>query len=161
MKAKISLVISGTLFLLNSFIASSQVNISRLPWKYVATQMPDEWYGSDESVRVAENVPLYQRDIGGWPKNLPLHKPLTDPEKATIKDEKGINDAIFDNDAAKTRMLLGNDNPFMSAYRVDVAVETVKGKPVLYKILNMHERIEMPPQINMDFKIYPPGLPPP
>ena len=58
--------------------------------------------------------------------------------------------AIFDNEIAKTKMLLGNDNPFMSAYMVDVAVETVKGKPVLYKILNMHERIEIPPQVNID-----------
>jgi len=63
--------------------------------------------------------------------------------------------AIFDNDAAKTKMLLGNDNPFMSAYRVDVAVETIKGKPVLYKILNIHERIDLPPQRSIDFKSSP------
>jgi pectinesterase len=104
MKSKISLALAGAIFFLNSFIASSQVPISQLPWKYVATQMPDEWYGSDESVRVAENILLYQRDIGGWPKNLPLHKPLTDPEKAKINDEKGLNDAIFDNDATTTEM---------------------------------------------------------
>ncbi len=73
-------------------------------WQYVATQMPEEWYGSEESKRVAENVLLYQRDIGGWPKNLPLHKPLTEPEKATIHDEKGLNDAIFDNSATTTEM---------------------------------------------------------
>ena len=73
-------------------------------WQYVATQMPDEWYGSDESKRVAENVLLYQRDIGGWPKNLPIHKPLTEPEKATINDEKGLNDAILDNSATTTEM---------------------------------------------------------
>jgi pectinesterase len=66
--------------------------------------MPEEWYGSEESIRVAENVLLYQRDIGGWPKNLPLHKPLTEPEKATIHDEKGLNDAIFDNSATTTEM---------------------------------------------------------
>jgi PelA/Pel-15E family pectate lyase len=104
MKSRISLIIATALFLLNAIIASSQVPISQLPWKYVATKMPDEWYGSAESVRVAENILLYQRDIGGWPKNLPLHKPLTDPEKATINDEKGLNDAILDNDATTTEM---------------------------------------------------------
>lgn len=82
----------------------TQIPISQLPWKYVATRMPDDWYGSEESVRVAGNVLLYQRDIGGWPKNLPLHKLLTEPEKATINDEKGLNDAIFDNDATTTEM---------------------------------------------------------
>lgn len=82
----------------------AQRPIAQLPWQYVATQMPDDWYGSDESKRVADNVLLYQRDIGGWPKNLPLHKPLTEPEKATINDEKGLNDAIFDNSATTTEM---------------------------------------------------------
>jgi pectinesterase len=104
MKSGISLIISIALFFINSIISSSQVPISQLPWKYVATQMPDDWYGTAESVKVAENILLYQRDIGGWPKNLPLHKPLTDPEKARINDDKGLNDAIFDNDATTTEM---------------------------------------------------------
>jgi hypothetical protein len=70
---------------------------------------------------------------------------------------------LFDNDISKTQMLLGSDNPFLSAFRVDVAVETVNGKPVLYKILNVHERIEIPPQINIEFKDFsgPPRLPSP
>jgi pectinesterase len=66
--------------------------------------MPDEWYGSEESVIVAENVLLYQRDIGGWPKNTAMHLPLTEPEKAKISDDKGLNDAIFDNSATTTEM---------------------------------------------------------
>jgi len=66
--------------------------------------MPDNWYGSDESVKVAENVLLYQRDAGGWPKNTAMHKPLSDPEKAKIRDDKGLNDAIFDNSATTTEM---------------------------------------------------------
>lgn len=73
-------------------------------WQYVATNMPDDWYGSDESVKVAENVLLYQRDAGGWPKNTAMHKPLSDPEKAKIRDDKGLNDAIFDNSATTTEM---------------------------------------------------------
>lgn len=83
---------------------AAQKPISQMSWKYVATQMPDQWYGSEESVKVAENILLYQRDIGGWPKNLPMHKPLTEPEKAKINDDKGLNDAILDNDATTTEM---------------------------------------------------------
>jgi hypothetical protein len=44
MKSKIRLGITISAIFINSFIASSQVPISQLPWKYVATQMPDEWY---------------------------------------------------------------------------------------------------------------------
>jgi pectinesterase len=53
---------------------------------------------------VAENVLLYQRDAGGWPKNIAMHKPLSEPEKAKINDDKGLNDAIFDNSATTTEM---------------------------------------------------------
>lgn len=81
-----------------------QASINDRPWQYVATRMPDEWYGSEESVRVAENVLLYQRDIGGWPKNTPFHRSLSESEKAKINDEKGLNDAIFDNSATTTEM---------------------------------------------------------
>jgi PelA/Pel-15E family pectate lyase len=85
-------------------IVNAQTAISQRSWKYVATQMPDSWYGSEESKAVAENVLLYQRDIGGWPKNTDFHKPLTVVEKATINDNKGLNDAIFDNSATTTEM---------------------------------------------------------
>lgn len=83
---------------------NAQNSISQLPWKSVAKDMPDNWYGSDESKAVAANVLLYQRESGGWPKNTQFHKPLTDVEKATINDDKGLNDAILDNDATTTEM---------------------------------------------------------
>ncbi len=102
------LVYAGVTFILiitNSiFSLSGQKPISQMSWKSVATGMPDEWYGSEESIKVAENVLLYQRDVGGWPKNTPFHKQLSIAEKAKINDEKGNNDAIFDNDATTTEM---------------------------------------------------------
>lgn len=70
----------------------------------MATNMPDKWYGSEESIRVAENVLLYQKDAGGWPKNIPIHIALTAAEKAKVEDEKGNNDAIFDNSATTTEL---------------------------------------------------------
>jgi len=92
------------LFAASANLLTAQKPIAELSWQKVATGMPDEWYGADESKRVAENVLLYQRDAGGWPKNLPLHKVLNDNEKAKINDEKGLNDAIFDNSATTTEM---------------------------------------------------------
>lgn len=82
----------------------AQKPIKELKWLSVATEMPEEWYGSDESVRVAENVLLYQRNSGGWPKNTAFHWPLTDGEKAKIRAEKSVEDAIFDNGATTTEM---------------------------------------------------------
>ena len=85
-------------------IVNAQTSISQRSWKSVATGMPDEWYGSEESKAVAENVFLYQRSSGGWPKNLPMHKPLTDAEKTNLLRKKDTLDAILDNDATTTEM---------------------------------------------------------
>jgi len=82
----------------------AQKPIKELKWLSVATEMSEEWYGSDESVRVAENVLLYQRNSGGWPKNTAFHWPLTDEEKAKICAEKSVKDAIFDNGATTTEI---------------------------------------------------------
>lgn len=104
MKSKYIRFLVFILLITFSININSQVPISQRSWKYVATQMPDEWYGSEESKAVAENVLLYQRDVGGWPKNTPIHNPLTEAEKAKINDDKGLNDAIFDNSATTTEM---------------------------------------------------------
>lgn len=90
--------------LLFSASSMAQTPIAGRSWQYVATSMPDEWYGSEESKKVAENVLLYQRNIGGWPKNLPLHKPLTDREKTILLRQKDTLDAILDNSATTTEM---------------------------------------------------------
>jgi pectinesterase len=93
-------VLAGTL----ANFAVAQKPIAELSWQKVATGMSDEWYGSDESKQVAENVLLYQRNIGGWPKNTPFHKQLTEEKKANVVKEKDKPDAIFDNGATTTEM---------------------------------------------------------
>lgn len=86
------------------FLIFTQTPSTGRSWQYVATQMPGNWYGSDESVKIAENVLLYQRHTGGWPKNTAMHHTLSDTEKAKILKEKALNDAIFDNSATTTEM---------------------------------------------------------
>jgi pectinesterase len=53
---------------------------------------------------VADNMLLFQRNYGGWPKHYKEEKVdykrvYTDVEKATIQDESNRNDATIDNDA--------------------------------------------------------------
>jgi len=87
-----------------NFYSYCQITVTGRSWQYVATRMPDEWYGSEESIKIADNVLLYQRDAGGWPKNTPMHLSLTEAEKAKINDDKELNDATFDNGATITEM---------------------------------------------------------
>jgi PelA/Pel-15E family pectate lyase len=57
-------------------------------WRDALKQKP-EWYASDEAVRVGDNLLLYQRDAGGWPKNIDMAAPLSDKEKAELVRTKG------------------------------------------------------------------------
>jgi pectinesterase len=104
MNTKFKIVLAVFLLTFTVKHANGQTPAIGRSWQYVATSMPDAWYGSEESIKVAENVLLYQRDAGGWPKNIAMHKPLSEPEKAKINDDKGLNDAIFDNSATTTEM---------------------------------------------------------
>jgi pectinesterase len=100
----IRIIIFTILFGLFAVKTCSQTPATGRSWQYVATRMPEGWYGSDESVKIAENVLLYQREAGGWPKNTAFHMPLDESGKAKVLDEKGNNDAIFDNSATTTEM---------------------------------------------------------
>lgn len=65
-------------------------------------------------------------------------------DKAKIESiYKGSVKVIFINDGLKVKMLYGQPYPFKMAFLVDVAVETVNDKPVLYKVLEIHESIEL------------------
>jgi len=73
-------------------------------WKDVATKMPENWYGTDEAKRVAENVLLSQKEIGGWEKNKEYHKPFSEAEKTYFLNSKTETGATFDNGATITEM---------------------------------------------------------
>lgn len=63
-----------------------------------------EWYASDEAVRVADNVLLYQRDTGGWPKNIDMALSLSEQEKAALLKQKQEIDSTIDNAATYTQL---------------------------------------------------------
>lgn len=78
----------------------SQTKVEDLNWKEVVYGQPKEWYGSKEAVSVAENVLLYQRNVGGWPKNTAIHKPLTESQKDDLRKLQTVGEgATTDNGA--------------------------------------------------------------
>ena len=76
--------------------AFQQSDIAGKKWLSLALKQPDSWYATNEAVEVAENVLLYQRNLGGWPKNIEMHLLLTDSEKKQLESDKSKQDAIFD-----------------------------------------------------------------
>ena len=99
MKINVLLTI-GVLF---SSTVLAQVDVQDLKWSAVATRQTDSWYASEEAANVAENVLLYQRDNGGWMKNIQMHKTLTESEKITVESEKK-GESCFDNGATTMEM---------------------------------------------------------
>jgi len=65
---------------------------------------PAKWYKTDEAVRIADNVLLFQRDSGGWQKNVEMARVLTDAEKERLKSQKPRTDSTLDNGATHTQM---------------------------------------------------------
>jgi pectinesterase len=94
------------LFLSFSSVLTAKSNIESLRWRNVVNDQPDSWYGSTEAVRVAENVLLYQRSVGGWPKNTPMHKTLTRREKNDLQKLQSVGiGATTDNGATCMELL--------------------------------------------------------
>ena len=62
------------------------------------------WYESDDARRIAENVLLYQRESGGWPKNIDMASVMSDDIKAAILRQKTETDSTIDNGATYTQL---------------------------------------------------------
>lgn len=69
-----------------------------------AQNKPDEWYASAEALRIADNVILYQRSSGGWPKNIDMAKPLNDSGKAGLLRDQKKADSTIDNGGTYTQL---------------------------------------------------------
>jgi PelA/Pel-15E family pectate lyase len=59
-----------------------------ITWRQASGRQTPEWYKSDEARRVAENVLLYQAEIGGWDKNIDMALALTEEQKANLLSTK-------------------------------------------------------------------------
>ena len=74
-------------------------------WRDALRQAP-AWYGSAEAVRIGDNLLLYQRDIGGWDKNIDVALALGPKERAAIEKEKTDAEvhSTIDNHSTYTQM---------------------------------------------------------
>ena len=59
-----------------------------------------EFYLTDEARRIGDQVLLYQRVTGGWPKNIDMAKPLSKEERDKVEHDKArLDDSTIDNNA--------------------------------------------------------------
>jgi PelA/Pel-15E family pectate lyase len=74
-----------------------------IAWKDCLGQEP-RWYGSREAIRIADNLLLFQRDSGGWPKDIDMAAVLHEGQKADLAIRKNRVDSTIDNGATYTQM---------------------------------------------------------
>ncbi|MCF1190983.1 pectate lyase [Mangrovimonas sp. AS39] len=87
-------------------VSSLMAQVHDRSWKQVIYQKEASWFATNEAKQVAENVLLYQRDIGGWPKNVPMHLTLSKVEKKELEALKTTGlEATTDNGATTQEML--------------------------------------------------------
>ena len=94
------------------FICSFMATLMMLPLMAIPLHkgcLParDNWYGSPESMIVAENVLLLQRNNGGWAKNYRKYRQEMTPEdKKAFKSQRSqISESTIDNKATYSELV--------------------------------------------------------
>jgi PelA/Pel-15E family pectate lyase len=72
-------------------------------WEALLAQ-PAAWYGTPEATRIADNLLLYQRHTGGWPKNTDMTTVLTSSDARGLLADKASTDSTIDNGATTTEI---------------------------------------------------------
>lgn len=72
-----------------------------LDWKQCLKQ-DEAWYGTPQAIRIAEQVLLYQRHDGGWPKNTNFAKSLSREEIQSVLLNRERKDSTIDNGGTYT-----------------------------------------------------------
>lgn len=100
---KIICFLTFLLFLTNNNAFSQIIDKS---WKNITNKKEDSWFASQEAEEIGENVLLYQRDIGGWPKNIQMQKPISKDERDKLIELKSSDeDVTTDNGATSQEMI--------------------------------------------------------
>ena len=89
-----------------TFAMNVNAQDKKVTWKSITEKKDESWFESDEAKKIAENVLLYQRDNGGWPKNVEMQNELSAKEKQNLlmlkSDPTGCT---IDNGATTQEML--------------------------------------------------------
>lgn len=94
----------SVLFLSFSISLSAQVHDKS--WRSITESKDENWFTTDEATTIAENVLLYQRNIGGWPKNIQMQNLLSEEDKQKLLDLKSdAMECTTDNGATCQEML--------------------------------------------------------
>ena len=90
-------------------------------WRNIIHKNDAAWFATPEAKQIAENVLLYQREIGGWPKNVQMHHSLSKEQKEELLIKKKTNEGATTDNGATIQELL-----FLSKVYAQTKEETYK-----------------------------------
>ncbi len=76
---------------------------AKVTWRQAVSPKDMNWYKTDEAKRIAENVLLYQGDIGGWDKS-DMTSVMTDAVRERLKTTSKDRRCSLDNGATHTQL---------------------------------------------------------
>ena len=79
---------------------------AQTPFKQLMRETDPAYFKTDEARQVGDQLLLYQRVTGGWPKNIDMARPLSSDEQAQLLiDKEKPDDSTTDNDATNIQMM--------------------------------------------------------
>lgn len=104
---------------------NSSAQTKKLSNNQVLQQKDSTFFKTEEARRVGDQLLLYQRNTGGWPKNVNMIVPLTEAQKDSIILQKTReDDSTIDNKATSMQMVFlarlyqqTRDNRYRDAFR--------------------------------------------
>ena len=73
---------------------------------YLLRETNPDFFLSADAQRIGDQLILFQRNTGGWPKNVDMIHELSDAERADIlSDKERLDDSTIDNGATTTQLV--------------------------------------------------------
>lgn len=80
-------------------------NIDKRTAKKILKETDSVFFVKEEAMRIGDQLLLWQRNTGGWPKNIDMVSPMSDELKAeVVADKNRQDDSTTDNDATILQM---------------------------------------------------------
>lgn len=92
------------LFVAGTVSAQQKHDSPFIHWNEALKQRP-AWYAGSEAMRIADNVILYQRNSGGWPKNVDMAILIVPHMRTAVASQRDRNDSTIDNGATFSQLI--------------------------------------------------------
>lgn len=84
-------------------VLSANAAQSTVTWKQ-ALRQPADWYKSDDAIRIADNVLLYQHKNGGWDKNIDMAQSISETKRSKLLADQDKDGTTIDNGATHAQL---------------------------------------------------------